>query len=356
MKFFSKIYISVLVLALGWANYATCRDFTDMAGRTVNIPDRAQRVYSPAPPGGLMLYTLNPGVLCTFTNYPGSAVVGRDLLDPRVRTLPNIGFLSGEGAMASLENLMRVDPDLIIMFPKNRYETENFAVQNRVIAALDKLNVPYVYAYAEDLRDYPAAYETFAEALGIPERGQILAAYIRDALADAERVTAKIPAEQRPKVYYAAGPDGLSTTSGENSHGIILKLAGDVGVYRGPDNPGTPAPHVKIPLEQVIAYEPDVMFVSNSVFYQSLTDNSAWRQVKAVREGRVYLVPRDPWNWFDNPPSFMAAIGLKWTLNLLYPEEYPLDIVDEAVKFYRLFLWSDVTHDEMRKIIYPENR
>jgi iron complex transport system substrate-binding protein len=39
-------------------------------------------------------------------------------------------------------------------------------------------------------------------------------------------------------------------------------------------------------------------------------------------------------------------------MNLLYPKEYPIDIVKEARDFYRLFLGVDVSDAEMKGIIY----
>jgi iron complex transport system substrate-binding protein len=77
-----------------------------------------------------------------------------------------------------------------------------------------------------------------------------------------------------------------------------------------------------------------------------------WRKVRAVRQKRVYLIPDQPTNWFDRPPSFMRFIGLKWVMNLLYPNEYRIDIVKESRYFYRLFLGVDVSDEEMGKIIY----
>jgi iron complex transport system substrate-binding protein len=162
-------------------------------------------------------------------------------------------------------------------------------------------------------------------------------------------VVDRIPVEKRPRVYFAEGTDGLSTECNDSIHVQLLELAGDVDVHRC--HTSGHKGFEKISPEQVMLYNPDVIIAQEKVFYDKVFKDARWQQVKAVREGRVYLVPRHPFNWFDRPPSFMRFIGLKWLASCLYPEQYGIDIVREAREFYRLFLGVDVSDAEMRKII-----
>ena len=337
-------------------NWAQTREITDMTGHTVTIPDTPQRVYTPSPPGGFLLFTLNPEALCGLLGNGGAQSIVSGQPDPRLQSIPNIGSLSGEGRTANLEVLMSMEPDLIILFPKSAKAAEFTANESMAVTAVEKLNVPYIFAYAKDLSEYPAACEFLGEALGVPARGKLLADYIRAVLDDAAKVVAQVPADQRPGVYYAGGVDGLTTVSQENTHGAIFKLAGDVGVHKtqipqtGITGEGM---HEKISFEQVLAYNPDVIVVMEPMFYETVYTSPQWRQIKAVQNQRVLLAPRGPLNWIDRPPSFMGALGLKWLLAELYPEQYPIDIVAEAVEFYKLFLWSDISYAEMRAKVYP---
>lgn len=164
---------------------------------------------------------------------------------------------------------------------------------------------------------------------------------------------AVVPPEQRPKVYYAEGMDGLSTESTDTFHAHLLKLAGDVNVHRHSLTPVDMGGFEKISLEQVITYNPDFILVFEPIFYESVYKSPGWRNITAVQNKKVLWIPRGPFNWFDRPPSFMGALGLKWLLTNFYPEHYPLDIVQEARDFYNLFLNYDLTHDEMQRLIYP---
>lgn len=354
-----KIFLMLLLplVCLMAAQNVCAREITDMTGRTITIPDAPQRVYTPSPPGGFLLFTLNPDALCGLLgNTGGSKGVVSGAPDPRLQRIPNIGSLSGEGRTANLEVLMRMESDLIVMFPKSAKASEFTANESMAVAAVEKLNVPYVFAYAKDLSEYPAAYEFIGEVMGVPERGQLLGAYIQKALDDAARVVAQVPAEKRPGVYYAGGVDGLTTVSQENTHGAIFKLLGDVGVHKTPNAQAGAtgeSMHEKISFELVLAYNPDVIVVMEPMFFETIYTSPQWQQIRAVQNKRVLLVPRGPLNWVDRPPSFMGALGLKWLLAELYPEQYPIDIVAEAVEFYRLFLWSDIPYAEMRAKIYP---
>lgn len=342
----------LLVLTAG---DAPARQITDMAGRTVEIPDTPQRVYTPSPPGGFLLFTLNPEGLCGILGGGKNSAIISGKPNPRLQRIPNIGSLTGEGRIANLEALMKLEPDLVVLFPKTVIKAEMSAGDSRTASAVERLGVPYVYAYAKDLTEYPAAYEFLGNVMGVPERGRELAGYIQNAMDEAREVTARVPQNQRPSVYYAGGVDGLTTVSEECTHGVVFKLAGNVGAHKSTNFAslsGEGGYHEKISFEQVLTYNPDVIVVMDPMFYQTIYQSPVWRQIKAVQNKRVLLAPRGPFNWVDRPPSFMGALGLKWLLAELYPEEYPIDIVNEAVEFYRLFLWSDITHDEMRQKIY----
>jgi iron complex transport system substrate-binding protein len=97
----------------------------------------------------------------------------------------------------------------------------------------------------------------------------------------------------------------------------------------------------KISLEQVLALAPDIIVTQERGFAASVRQDPRWQGVKAVREGRIYLVPRWPHNWIDRPPSVMRALGAQWLAHVFYPQAYPLDMTQETRKFYHLFLGVD---------------
>ena len=57
----------------------------------------------------------------------------------------------------------------------------------------------------------------------------------------------------------------------------------------------------------------------------------------AAAAKRVYLAPRLPFGWIDQPPSINRAIGLRWIAGLLYPDKFPEDLRVVARDFVKLF-------------------
>jgi len=213
-----------------------------------------------------------------------------------------------------------------------------------------QLNLPLVYAVAESLNDYPDVYLFLGKLLNREERSKKLSAYCQKTLSDAKAVVSRVPKEKRPTVYYAEGVDGLSTECNDSIHVELLAIAGDTDVHRC--HTASHQGMEKISLEKVMLYNPDVIVAQEKVFFDKVYDDPAWRNVKAVKNKKVYLIPRTPFNWFDRPPSFMRFLGLKWLMNLLYPNEYRIDIVKEARDFYSRFLGVEVSDKEMKQIIY----
>jgi iron complex transport system substrate-binding protein len=343
-------WIVVAVFSMGMlvllsAGTAGAKEITDMMGQKVTIPDSIKKVFVPSPYGSYMMYSIDPAMLIGLNL---SHKEDKRYLPKAAQDLPVIGGLSGQGQQANLELVLKAKPDLVIMWSANRS-----AVLGREDAALKQLNLPLVYAVAESLNDYPDVYLFLGKLLNKEKRTQKLSTYFKKTLSGTKKTVDRIPKEKRPAVYYAEGVDGLSTECNDSIHVELLQLAGDTDVHRC--HTANHQGMEKISLEQVILYNPDVIIAQERVFYDKIVKEKdpAWQNVKAVKDKKVYLIPRAPFNWFDRPPSFMRILGLRWLTNILYPKEYKINIVKEAREFYRLFLDVNVSDKEMKQIVYP---
>lgn len=132
----------------------------------------------------------------------------------------------------------------------------------------------------------------------VGERGRELGRYAERLLAEIDRRVARVPAGQRPAVYYARGPKGLDTAARGSinveslerlgARNVADKLGGGVAA-------SSP--------EQVLAWDPEIIVAIDPAFVASVRTDPVWKSVRAVREGRVYLVPQAPFRWVDFPPS-----------------------------------------------------
>lgn len=318
------------------------REIVDMTGRRVTVPDTIRRVFSGSPPATYLLYAIDPGLLAG-TNFNVRAEERR-FLRPEFNRLPVAGAGIGQGRSINVEALLALKPDVVVM-----WAWPDGGIGNQLAERLHKSGIPTVFLDLDRLETYPAVITFLGELLGRRERARRLADYARDALGSVAAATAGIPERERVTVYYAEGTDGLATERETSFHAQLIRLAGARNVHRGAalDHAGME----KVSLEQVLLYDPQAIVAQERAFFDAVAHDRRWQGVRAVKDGKVWLIPRGPFNWFDRPPSFMRLLGLKWLVNRLYPKRYPIDIVRETREFYRLFLGVNLTDRDLRDIL-----
>lgn len=319
------------------------RELTDISGKRVTVPDRIRRAWATSPPATYMLYAMDPGVLAGL-NTPVREWERR-YFRKDIQQLPVLGGWYGQGNVPNIEMVLKVNPEIIIA------TSLSASIEERTVQTLRDVPIPAVSVTMEKLSDYPDAFTFLGEALGRRERAKKLSDYARKTIAKMSAIVEARPPRQRVSVYYAEAEDGLSTECHGSMHVELIALAGGRNVHR------CPAKDVygmeKVSMEQVLLYDPQVILVFEPLFFKGVFSDPRWRQIRAVKERKVYLIPRQPFNWFDRPPSFMRLLGLKWLTNLLHPDLYSVDIVKETQAFFRLFLGIDLTGREALEIIRP---
>ncbi len=336
------ILIVVSLLVGGVA--ADAREITDMLGRRVTVPEEIRKVYGTSPPATSMVYAVDPGLVAGL-NFPVTPSQSRHL-DPRMQTLPVIGGWFGQGRSANMETLLTVKPDVILV-----WWWKGSPVYEKIERTLEPTGIPTVCILLDSLDQYPATFAFLGELLGRRQRTLALGRYAEAVLEASARMRAAIPEQERVSVYYAEEADGLSTECHTSVHAQLIPLSGGENVHRCSQR--AIAGREKISMEQVLRYDPQVIVSSEALFFSRLADDVRWRSIRAVRDGRVYRIPDQPFNWFDRPPSFMRLIGLHWTMHRLHPERHPIDLIAETRHFYRLFLNVELDEAAVRKLFEP---
>jgi len=302
------------------------RSVVDSARRTVVLPDKISRVFVAGPPASVLVYVLAPDAMVGWMRQPSAAE--KEFLIQAVRDLPETGRLTGRGDTVSLERLVAAKPDLVVDFGS---VTDTYvSLANRV---QEQTGIPYVLIDGS-FAATSASLRLGAEILGRPARGAELAAYADKTFAAVDGVLARVPTDRRPRVYLARGPEGLETGGRGSINTEIIERVGAVNVAEGPGGRGNIA---NASLEQVIAWQPDIIVTLDSAFFQGAKAKPGWNQVKAVAQNKVYLAPSLPWGWIDAPPSLNRLIGLRWLLATFYPSEAGIDLKADTRAFYALF-------------------
>ncbi len=211
------------------------------------------------------------------------------------------------------------------------------------------LNSPYIYVVDEDITDYVKIFRFLGKALNREERGNKLADYSEKIFQKTIKTVEKTAKNKRPRVYYAEGVDGLSTECDDSIHVQLLKLAGDVNVHRCKTT--SHKGFEKVSMERILKYDPQVIIVQEQMFYDKIYKSPIWSKIDAVKNKKVYLIPKAPFNWFDRPPSFMRIMSLNWLMNILYPDDYKIDLKSETKEFYKLFMGVDLSQKQLEHIL-----
>jgi iron complex transport system substrate-binding protein len=296
---------------------------SDDSGRAIAVPPRVARVLPAGPPAAILLYTLAPDLLIGWTraNRPEECVY----LLPETCAKPDVGRLTGRGNTANLEAVLALKPDLILDVGATNATYVSLANRTQ-----EQTGIPYALLDGR-FSSIAATYKKLGQMIGRAAEGDELAAYCERTISAITQRIAYIEKKDRPRVYYARGPRGLTTGLGGSINvETIEMLARNVA---GENNGGL----ANVSLEQVLLWNPQVIVTIDLDFAAGVRSDPAWAGVDAVRNGRVHLSPKMPFGWVDFPPSVNRLIGLWWLAKILYPDKFPEDIRALTREFYAKF-------------------
>lgn len=301
------------------------RAVMDDAGRRVGLPPRVERVFAAGAPATILVYALAPDRLLGWVRALGPDE--RPWIPVPWADLPALGRLTGRAGTANVEVVLRARADLIVDYGA---VTATYAsLADRV---QQQTGIPYLLIDGR-LSATPRALRFLGDALGVPDRARALASYAERTLRETDERVARVPADRRPRVYYARGPDGLETGLPGSINVESLERLGARNVAEGMAG----ASLARVSLEQALTWNPDVIVTIDPAFDAVTGTDARWRGVRAVGEGRVHLAPILPFPWIDFPPSLNRIVGLRWLGRTLYPDLFPEDLRVEARDFYTLF-------------------
>lgn len=315
--------------------------FTDSLGRTVDLSETLDRIVPSGNLSQLVLYSIAPEKIVGWSSKLSDGAEAYFQQD--VVNLPVFGTFYGKKANLNKEALMSANPDVVIDMGEIKGTRED------MIKDLDKLQddikipVIFIEAYPDNT---PDVYRTVGKLLDKEEKAESLAVYAEEAIAMATDARSQIT--DPVTVYYSSSSDGLEAIAEGNFHGEVIEKIGGKNVV--PASFGSSSN--KISMEQLYIWDPDVILLTSDEAYKEATEISLWSTLSAVKNHRVYQIPSEPYPFIDNPPATNRIIGIYWLGNLLYPELYPIDIVNETQEFYSLYYNHDLTESEAERILH----
>lgn len=332
--------LGIGLLSLSSFSYAD-RQIVDQIGRTVTIPDKVERTVV------LQHQTLNllvqldatDKVVGVMSNWKQQLGDGYAQLAPSLEKTPKVGDLTSFDA----ESLVKLQPQVVFV--------TNYAPKE-MIDKISALGIPVVaISLRKEVNDDKSTLnptlqneeQAYNEGLkeGILLIGDIVnksenaQALVNDTFKQREQVSQRlqdIPKEQRVRAYMA-NPDLTTYGSGKYT-GLMMEHTGAFNVAAS-----TVKGYKQVSLEQVIAWDPEVIFIQDR--YPQVVDeikqDTRWQVISAVKNNRIYLMPEYAKAWGYPMPEAMA-IGELWMAKKLYPEKFSdIDIQKAANDWYQKF-------------------
>ncbi len=320
-------------------------EITDMAGRTVTIPAEVNSVYCAVPTGEAMVSTLAPTKLVGWVNEPTDATL--EYLPEELASLPVIGGWMGQSVTANLEDIIALDPDVIVYMATD----SSLGSDETPDEIQENTGIPVV-CVSSALERTPEVYRTLGPWIGEEERGEELASWYEDKLAEMTELIESVPEDELPTVYYAENSDGLATDPTGSTHTEVIDFCRAINVADVEMLSGQGRTEVSI--EQVIGWDPEIILChSGFLLAEDIYADEQWADIQAVQNERVYTTPAIPFNWFDRPPNVMRVLGIEWFANICYPD-LGIDVEQDVRDFFELFYLVDLTDEQLEDLLYQD--
>ena len=307
------------------------RIITDAKGREVEIPETVKSVVCVGV--GALRYTCYMGaqdLVVAVEDCEKEAVISRlynYVNIDKFQDLPVIGTNGNPYA----EEIVKVAPDVIVMSRSASVEADD--LQN-------KTGTPVVVVPGSDTTLDDAAYETIrilGELYGKEDRATELKTYLDGIKKDLTDRTKDIPESEKPSVY-------VGGVSFKGHHGFEGTEAGYgpfalIGAKNLADTTGKTGAF-NIDLEQVLSWDPDVIFVDfngMNLIKEDYQKNPAYyNALQAVQEGKVY----SQISFRANASNLETALAdAYYAACVIYPEQFAdVDITAKTGEIFEKLL------------------
>ena len=314
---------------------------TDMSGDEVTIEGKVEKIINLWPAGTSSFFVMGAGdlIVGVANNSPEVMNQWTQFFYPECVNIMSIG-----GIEPSVEELATQNPDLVIIHPS--------AAKSGLAQQIRDTGIPAVNINFNDYETMTEAYTVLGQILG-GEYQSKLAQWCTDVQNKREEhgnLTAGLSEDEKPVVYYIAGQgEELLTTMGKGSimqdwveaNGGIF--ASDVLNLEGQE----------VTAEEIFSLNPDVIIVGGvyqHVLIDQLKNTDGWKDLNAVKNGRVYNNPYGCFNW--DRFGLESLLQLDYALLCIQPEIAAENgitresMVQEVQDFYQYYNGAELTAEK----------
>ncbi len=312
--------------------------FTDDAGRQIELPAQITRIMSTGPISQLILFAIAPDMLVGLSDDFSKA--SRGIIPDEYFELNYLGQLYKSADM-NIEALALAAPQVIIDIG------QSMSAGAEDMDSLQKqTGIPTIYI-ASDLSNMSQVYRTLGKLLGREERAEELALFCERIYSRTESIMDQV-GDNKVKTMYVLFGDGHNVLAKGSYHAELLDwLTDNVAVVDNPVNKGSGN---EVDMEQIMLWDPEFILFAAEGVYDTVAEDPVWSKMTAIANDNYVEVPSVPHTWMGNPPGVQRYLSLIWLTDLLYPDYCDYDVKAEVLEFYRLFYGCELTDAQYEEI------
>jgi iron complex transport system substrate-binding protein len=312
---------------------------TDMMGNTVQIPATVDRVADFWNAHNEVVLMLGAGDKIVATTSIIHSMSMFNKVYPRIGTIP--APFDSTTKVVTMEDTVAAKPDIAILSDG----------MNKSADQLTAGGIPVVTLYFTTFEDLKKCFLLTGSILGgdAKAKAEKYNDYLDTKLSEIKAVTSKIPADKKPSVLHINSLKPLQVDGNKTLIDTWINVAGGTNAA-GNDVSGN---QKAVTFEQIQAWDPDVIIMMGTTAdKESVMNDPKWKDLKAVKNGKLYLNPKGVFYW--DRYGAEEALQIQWAAKTLYPDLFKdLDIKDVLKKFYTEFFNYSLTDDDINSIMNP---
>lgn len=328
---------------------------TDHNGNIVTLPANIERIavcdILPMPSVLAVFFDSADKIVAMSPSSMSAAENG--LLAELYPEIKNADTSAINGSNVNTEELMKLDPQLVIYNAANA-QLGDILKQAGFHAVAMAVN-HWEYDAVETLNQWIALLsQIFPQAAN--DRAQLVQEYSAKSIALVQERTKNLSDAEKKKVFFLYQYTAESiVTSGQKFFGQWW--ADTIGAVNAAEEL-TEDNSVKISLEQIYAWNPDVILMTNFTtafpadLYQNTVGNYNWSGIQAIENHTVYKMPLGMYRSYT--PGIDTPITLLWLAKTVYPDLFEdLNVTEKTIEYYQTVFGVQLTHKQAESIFSP---
>ncbi len=312
------------------------RTLSDMAGRTVTLPENVTRVVTIGGTPALNTFIFAMGKGETIKNGIGDSKLRRmpfwkhqAYFAPEIFTLPQVSSQPPQW-IPDMEKLAAIPFDV------------GFVNDPVMAEQLTKKGFPVAVVNWQGADSIQKSMDFLAAVYNEPEHAVRYRAYYQNVLMRVAHAMKGYSGAKRSGLYLRLETLSLPMVTTANT---VIQHAG--GVASAAE---IPVEHATINIEKLLTWNPDTLFVWSKKDQMAAYSDPKFANLKAVKNRNIHITPMGTHIWMHYTPE--QPLAILWAAKKLYPERFEtLNLKEETRAFYRTFMKKELTDEQVLGIL-----